>query len=401
MLQTTFKLILLSLFIYSCSNDSEFSATNDQKSEKVSKANNPKDDEQTVSTKGDPTDDTEKIIDQPDPDPVNLGEEELTELFTVNLNADSSTNEVRSNGKLLIVLDNSVSMKKYLAGVYQGFEVLAAEGVAKSSQIAVTNSMLATAATGTENLKTGTGFRRYKGIDLEPGFQRLVGKNAIEKYRKQSELESKFSDRFSLKGCSKWFSPDQKNDDGKTCIRAHTQIAASGVGCEPLLHAYQQFVNRYKDTFSGYSRLDVLFVSDEKAPGCGNDAYKTPPTLSQLMADTKKNSANLTTIKMHGILNLNNDVFGQAAKLVKEAKGQLLSITANASEYKNIIGKILTAAAKTRSDYVHDQKIPGTEILSITMNGEPYTGEYTFSDGVISIKDLPTGEELSFEVKYK
>lgn len=300
--------------------------------------------------------------------------------------------------KVLIVIDNSVSMNPFLAKVNEGFVALAAEGVSAGSKIGVINSMVAVEPTGTENLTPAGGLKSYTGYEVEPGFQALVNDAAIQLFK--GSTTPNIASRFPLNGCGDWFSPSETNAQGEACITAHVQIAATAIGCEPLLHAYSQFANRYQNVFSDYEELDVIFVSDEKGPGCGNTLYtQTIPTLDEIRKATLTNNPNLKKVLFHGILNTDGEL-GQMAKVVNENKGVLFDIGSESEAYKRLINQIVTKASPT-NEYKLSLTHAPTEILSITVDGQPYTGGQELVGNELNLLELPTQVEISVIVAYK
>lgn len=375
-----FSMVCIFVLMSSCSNDTDFSSSRAQA------------DKKSLSDNANPIADPERKPELESEQP--LMPLKNKEEFSINLPAVDI--ELQRNSKLLIVIDNSVSMVPFLEKVTLGFNELAAKGISGESKIGVINSMVAVEPAGEANLTPAAGLKSYKGFEFEPGFQSLVTAESIELFK--SNTTANIADRFPLGGCSGWFAPDQLNAQGEPCIKANTQIARTSIGCEPLLHAYDQFVRRYKGTFDGFKELDVLFVSDEVGPGCGEKLYtQTIPTLKSITDATFANTPELKNIQFHGILRASQN--GQMKTIVEEAKGKLIDIDSNAPEYIDIVEKIAKSSLKTRNHDVLLQHTP-TSIEKITLGGEVFKGRYEFAGDRITFFDLPTETEMQISVYY-
>ena len=228
---------------------------------------------------------------------------EQRELFGINQTRifDKTINlsNVKPPTQYLLVVDNSVSMRKYIENVVKGFEKIPESTFPDRSEIGVITTM--NHEVGNPS-KTHQGINWYEDIELEPGFLELVNKQSIETF-KNSNAPSDRKNKFQLDGCSSWIKPGEEKPKQRELYRSTPPNRIIPVGCEPGMHSFKQFMELRKNTF----KVEIwykLFLSDEPGAGCKReDLKKSCPNLNQLKLATKKNSAGIIDVRFHGVIN--------------------------------------------------------------------------------------------------
>lgn len=308
---------------------------------------------------------------------------------TVNLSSEKPPTQY------LLVVDNSVSMRKYIENVVKGFEKIPESTFPDRSEIGVITTM--NHEVGNPS-KTHQGINWYEDIELEPGFLELVNKQSIETF-KNSNAPPDRKNKFQLDGCSSWIKPGEKNLNNESCIAAHLQIALSPVGCEPGMHSFKQFMELRKNTFKSGNLVQVVFLSDEPGAGCRReDLKKSCPNLNQLKLATKKNSAGIIDVRFHGVINDDDSKGCNYAEVIDENKGRKLDIKASEESYKSLIEEIATE--KIPNTITVELASPASSINEITIDNEIFKGESYISENKITLKGVPEREKLRIKINY-
>lgn len=366
----------------SCSNDSNFASRN--KSKKNSETSG------DAKGSGDYSDllgdDVKSIVSD------TIGETNI-EVF----DHIASIATVKTPTQYLIVIDNSVSMDPYISKVRSGFAGIGLSAYPENSQIAVINTMVADYA---DPNNTHSGLKKYTDIKKEPGYLDFVDDAAIKNF-KASSAPSEYRNKFSKKGCSKWFKPGETNADGSSCVDAHLQIAGSVIGCEPGMHAFEQLVKKHPaGLFKSGHQLQVIFVSDEPGPGCNNaELLAKCPSALDLKTAALNNTKDLVDVRFHGIINDSNGRGCNYGSVVRENMGSLLDIKDSpVSAYKNIIESIVSEKRSSVATFSLAKNI--SKILAIVVDGAPYTGKWFIADNKLTLTELPDRDKLDVRIKY-
>jgi len=172
----------------------------------------------------------------------------------------------------LFVVDNSVSMGSLLELVRSGFASIGdGEVFPKKTRIAVMNTL---PANPDREKRLHPAVKHSVGLARSPGFMGFVDGPRIAKFRKMASPE--MAERFSEDGCSPWFRPTQTNENGVSCLVAHTQVELAPTAVEAGLTAFGQFLaaNTGTATFRTGAAINVIFVSDTHDPGMKLEAVK-------------------------------------------------------------------------------------------------------------------------------
>lgn len=277
-----------------------------------------------------------------------------------------------SERDILIIFDNSVSMTKYIDQVRTAFDSLVSSQWNDKSKIAVMTTMPGNP--GNLN-QVHSDVDRYNGIDLEPGFLSLVSAAGLQRFLSSAaDYTSSYPDPICE---SEWFSPNEKNSKGKSCLSAALQSPFHGVGCEAGLTALNQILDKKKQLFRSGSVAQVLFVSDIHDPGCSSTALKNiRPTSDHLVRKISENSR-VSAVKFHGIVPLPGTETAETIKhiaevgfsysdAVKATGGILLDIAADRN-YSVFAGQV-AAAALSAPQFVLQSKV--SKIIAIKVNGK-------------------------------
>lgn len=184
----------------------------------------------------------------------------------------AETNTILNQTDILFVVDESGSMSKVLVPFQAGFASLSAATYPKNTRMAVTNMApgyytdLPSLTVDFSNSFLNTAATQY--FTQQPGFNQLITADSISSF---VGLNPTFAPKFPLKGCSAWFSPEEKNVDGQSCLNAHTQVGLISTGVEAGIVSLDQLVRRNaaagKALFRPGSLVNIVFVSDTHDPG--------------------------------------------------------------------------------------------------------------------------------------
>lgn len=202
----------------------------------------------------------------------------------------------------LFVIDNSSSMSNDVANVRSGFESLSAARWPADTKIAVMTTMPGNPA----NLNAvHPAVDGYNAIDKEPGFLSFMSETARANFR---TANAAMGDRLPEPMClAEWFKPDDKNNNGKTCLSAAIQTPFTGVGVEAGLVAVSQILDKRRQVFRMNSNAHIVFVSDTQDPGKDpNDGANIRalndlrPNFEALKSKIMANSG-VSGVKLHGV----------------------------------------------------------------------------------------------------
>ena len=321
-----------------------------------------------------------------------IGGEVVTQTFDLN----TLTYSVSAPSQYLYILDNSGSMRSQIEKVTDGIAGIPKSTYPDNAEIGVMTTM----ASDYNDLSVPhPGIRQYEDIEKEPGYLDLVDAASIQNFKGSNAPDGK-KDEFSLAGCNKWFSPDEKNANGDSCIRAHMQVSLTGIRCEPGMHAFEQLTQKMPANFfkKGH-RLQVIFISDEGGPGCGNqDLLNRCPDLKKLKNAAFSNTKDLLDVRFHGIIN-SNDKGCDYGTVIDANNGKRLEMKeASQAEFKDVIESIVTEKFEEQTTITLERE--AISIKSIVINDKEYTGNYSLANNKLTITELPAEQNLSIKVEY-
>lgn len=224
---------------------------------------------------------------------------------------------------ILFVVDESSSMGDILEDVRAGFESLNDVNFPENTKVAVTNSHPAR-VDESENIDFQSPFNASRAHVLMPGFMRLVDGNSIDAFLNSEAPAflaqphnrpadgSHARDQFSEPGCSAWFDPSDKNENGVSCFTANSQIVLQGLGQEAGVVSLFQLLKRHtlegSKLFRDGAIVNVIFVSDTHDPGAmyfeRDHAYADRPTYAELEAALLENNPTISSYKYSGVVPL-------------------------------------------------------------------------------------------------
>jgi hypothetical protein len=305
-------------------------------------------------------------------------------------------------GDFLYVVDNSSSMLTVIEKVRSSIESIPVSSYPPGSRIGVMTTMT---SKYDDFSTTHAGINGYPGINLEPGFLSLSNKKLITDYLASPLVPQIYKDKYAIEGCdSGWFEPGSKNSKGDFCIKAALQNALHGVGCEAGLNAFEQILLKNKGTplFRPESYAQVIFVSDEKHPGCTDPELlaKIPSYdgLEKLVFENSKVSG----FRIHGIGSDNvkekapPSNYPLSVRLrSEESNGLYLNI--NEPTYTPIIEKILSSGRLERAVFVLKQNV--ASVVSVKVDGVE-TSDYVITGTSLEVKNIDLEKDHSIEVTY-
>lgn len=288
---------------------------------------------------------------------------------------------------ILFVLDDSCSMATIAGSMASGFTSLASTTYPGNTKMGLTYMAPAKVESdGSLNLSTPY----HSNVPIESaGFIKLVTKQSMNNYvDAYPEHESYFPEQ----GCNdEWFSPDQKGDDGNSCLTAVSQLAPLCTGVEAGLVTLEQTLKSYsiqgKRLFRENAFVNIIFVSDTHEPGANyfgrSGAPEKMKSYEEIISVINSNSPNISSLKMAGILPLpvegheiydGLNVIGNKPQTTDEAY-----INAEADwdfSYLPFIKRTDGAVSHANSDdwvgiaqsLVEDSKSTGTLILNLKSN---------------------------------
>ncbi len=304
----------------------------------------------------------------------------------------------------VFVIDNSVSMQEILTNTASGFDSLANDDVWPTrSMISVMSTMVGDRSNLT---KTHPGISRYNGIDSEPGFLDFVDEKSIKSFR--SVAAKGVLDKWSIDGCAgKWFKPEEKNANGQSCFKSHTQSTNHAVGCEAGITAVAQFLekNKGKSRFRKGALVNIIFVSDTHDPGCDNkDLKNNIPSLDAIKTKLSADNS-VVGLKFHALAPddkcTSEDLNGESYfPLITATKG-LKNDPCKIKDYSAFIKDMVVEAVKPESGVFIMSKTP-TKILKVLVDGKAVT-DYVFEKdtGILTISSLSNTSDQKIEVTYK
>ncbi|MEQ1568674.1 MAG: hypothetical protein ABMA64_23750 [Myxococcota bacterium] len=243
----------------------------------------------------------------------------------------------------LFVVDSSSSMQGIIGSVLAGFDALAEEDVFPTeARIAVMNTLPA------DPLRRGVvhpGAKSRWWLKFEPGFGEPVDQDRIEVFRELAPTH--VSDRFPTRGCSAWFTPEERNADGVPCLVAHTQVALYPVGVEAGLTALGQRLERDPPLFRPGAAVNVVFVSDTHDPGLP----ATDPAFAGLLS-ARPTFAQLETLALSRQPLASFRVHAIAPAAVCTAEDWSAAGPAYTQAARDAGGRTLDSCGATPADYV-------------------------------------------------
>ncbi len=236
----------------------------------------------------------------------NNSKKNLNPSYTVNYSPEKSFEDV----DILFVLDESISMKRVLSKIMDGFDSASKANYPKNTRMAITN--MAPAQVKNNEIDFNTQFVPRTQVSDFPGFMKLVSHSTIMDFYYNSETEIKYKSNFTQPGCSEWFQPTSKNSYGVNCLLANSQITLFPTGVEAGTVSLHQLIKKYNSEeqklFRDGALVNIIFVSDTHDPGANyygrNNAYTTPLTVNELKQSLLSNNENISGIKFNGIVPL-------------------------------------------------------------------------------------------------
>ncbi len=222
---------------------------------------------------------------------------------------------------ILFVLDDSCPMGTIIENVRNGIDSLGAVEFAPDTKMAVTYmSPVKVYEDGTPNY-TSPAVLRAKGT---PGHIQLVSQRSMNAFLNMSSdlpevIESK--NKLVHEACSsEWFSPLDRNTQGKSCLQAAMQTpllcTIYEAGVTSLDQLLQKKISENKTIFRENSDLHIIFVSDTHDSGGGSIASgeksmygkanlpKRIRTPEEVIERVMTNNPNLQSVRFNGIVRL-------------------------------------------------------------------------------------------------
>jgi len=303
----------------------------------------------------------------------------------------------------LLVVDNSSSMNPHVQRVVESFAKIPPARFGGKAKIGVMTGMVSKT---TDFSTLHEGINPYVGIELEPGYQSLVNAASIAAF-KAGSAPVKYKNKYPLKGCNNgWTSPGEKNADGEDCLKAHLQLAAHGVGCEPNTYALKQAMDRAAGTrfFREGAFIHVIFVSDELNPGCANvELQGNCPSADDLKSAITGNTKNLG-MRFHGVVRpeptTGNYTKCAYQKVINPTGGKWVDLTdTTIQDYSALIETIIDSTHP--SELIYKLPYKSAVVEAIVIDGKPYTGAHQVdAEGTLRISGLDLATIHDFEVEY-
>lgn len=314
----------------------------------------------------------------------------------------------------LFVIDNSVSMKTIINKVNDGFNSLAANPAAfpANSRIGVMTTLIGQLPSEGGNLAIVSSLiKAYTHIEKEPGFLSLVDSEAIKSFLAIETLSDNVKSKFPFKGCSKWFLPNQVNEDSISCFNASTQVSLAGVNAEAGIKAFEQLLIKHANLplFRDNVNLSVVFVSDTHDPGRSIPSDVVYETLNyeQFVALAKSLGYSLQSLKFHAIAPLvdkcadkGEGIYNKAYLTLADESGGRSADSCTSTDYTGVISGIVD------SSKIVNHLMPLTkkakQILKVMLNGSE-TNNYTFlpESNEIMLNGIDMYKNWDVQIEYE
>jgi hypothetical protein len=314
----------------------------------------------------------------------------------------TTANEVPSD--FLLVVDNSSSMNPHVQRVVESFAKIPPARFGSKAKIGVVTGMVSKT---TDFSVLNEGINPYTGIELEPGYQALSNAAAIAAF-KAGPAPDNYKNKYPLKGCANgWITPGEKNSAGEDCLKAHLQLAAHGVGCEPNTYAVKQLMDRAagKKFFREGAFIHVIFVSDELNPGCNRaELLNNCPSADDLKTAITANTNN-QGMRFHGVVRPEPAATAATSKcayqkVINPTGGKWVDLTdTTIPDYSTLIEAIIDSSHPT--ELVYKMPYKSAVVEAIRIDGAPYTGAHKIDEeGNLRISGLDLAASHDFEVEY-
>jgi len=300
----------------------------------------------------------------------------------------------------LFVIDESVSMRKVMSQFRRGIRSLLRPGVfPRAARLAVMNT---TPADPDDLTRPHPATRAIPGERDAPGFLRLIDHTGLAHYREVAPDD--LARRYPLAGCTDWFTPRQRNDQGRPCLKAHTQIARTPVGAEAGLVALSQWLEKTAGTarFRPGAAVNVVFISDTHDPGINSaDLRDLKPTLDELL-DLIEADDVVASFRLHAIApdsdcseSWQEPTYFQVAAESDGVTADVCTIT----DYASVIGEIARTGAFIQRP-VFALGYPAADVLSVTLDGEAVEFSVEADGAVVHLFDEPENSGV-LRIRYQ
>lgn len=235
-------------------------------------------------------------------------------------------------------------------------------------------------------------------IHLDPGFQTLVRRDGIQRYRNAVAAEA--GSAFRQSGCTEgWFTPAATDVHNVPCLLGATQTSLAPVGVEAGLTAVHQWVLGADDAprFREGAAVHVIFVSDTHDPGVGPshpwfDALEAMrPSGPDLVAAIEAQQV-VADVRLHAIVPMGTCGERRTgsrsyAKAVQSTGGELLDLC-EATTYVPFVQQLAEQGGRMRTPVLLlGERAPGA--LVVAVDGKPVAHSVTGSGRGVVLDVVP------------